>query len=368
MGIGGRRGAGEVSSLRRLPAFLVSCVTALVVPAQAHQGGTTGFASIAIGDTSIRYSLTLSDIPMPSLLAEQMGFGQPGVTPDYRPLAKAVAEKIRFINSGEACVAAPGQIIPPSAAAMTVTAIVDFVCPGEIRELGIHDDLFDVAGPNLHTLARIEWPGGVQQFVFASEARETTVSVGASSEAVRAAGSYFPLGVAHVLSGYDLLLLLLVLMLRGGGWVRPLGIIAAFAAAHSVTLALAAYDFLTIPDRLTGVLVAASIAYVAAENLFPKYAISRRWIVSLIVGLVHGVAFAQALREIGLPRENLAASLLNFNLGIEAGQAFVVLLIVPLLVLIRGKPWEPKLVTTISAIVLAVGLFLFVERVFPPTT
>ena len=150
--------------------------------------------------------------------------------------------------------------------------------------------------------------------------------------------------------------------------MRLLGIIAAFTAAHSATLVLSALELLTIPDRLTGALVAASIAYVAAENLFPKYAISRRWIVSLIFGLVHGVAFAQALREIGVPRENLAASLLNFNLGIEAGQAFVVLLIVPILVLIRGKPWEPKLVATISAIVLAVGLYLFVERVFPPTT
>jgi hypothetical protein len=51
---------------------------------------------------------------------------------------------------------------------MTVTAIVDFVCPGQIRELGIRDDLFDVAGSNLHTVAKIEWPGGVQQFAFAA--------------------------------------------------------------------------------------------------------------------------------------------------------------------------------------------------------
>jgi hypothetical protein len=349
--------------MRRLAAILVASFAALVFPAQAHQGGTTGIASIAIGDTSIRYSLTLSDVPMPSPLAEQMGFGQAGVTPDYKPLARAVAEKIRFTNDGEACVAAPGQIVPPSAAAVTVTAIVDFVCPGKIRELGIRDDLFDVAGPNLHTLARIEWPGGVQQFVFASEARATTVSVGASTEATRGAGSYFPLGFAHVLSGYDLLLFLLVLMLRSG-WVRLLKIIAAFTAAHSVTLALAALNLVTIPDRLAGTLVAASIAFVAAENLFPKYAISRRWAVSLVFGLVHGFAFAQALRAIGLPLENLAASLLNFNLGIEAGQAIVVLLIVPILVLMRSKPWEPKLVAAISSMVLAVGLFLFFERAF----
>jgi len=351
-----------LAGLRGLATVLVPFVTLFAFPAQAHQGGTTGFASVTVSGQTLRYSLTLSDIPMPSPLAEEMGFGQPGIAPDYWPLVNAIAGKIHFTNGGEACAAGPGQVVPPTSTTISITAIVDFVCLGEVRELGIRDDLFDAAGPNLHTLAKIEWPGGVQQFVFASEARETTVSVGASTEAARAAGSYFPFGVAHVLSGYDLLLFLLVLMLRGGGWVRLLEIIAAFTAAHSATLALAAFGFLTIPDPLAGSLVAASIAYVAAENLFPKYAVSRRWAVSLVFGLVHGFAFAQALREVGLPRENLAASLLNFNLGIEAGQAIVVLLIVPIVILMRSKPWEPKLVATLSAIVLAVGLFLFVER------
>ena len=91
-------------------------------------------------------------------------------------------------------------------------------------------------------------------------------------------------------------------MLRGGAWVRLLGIIAAFTAAHSVTLALAALDVVTFPDRLIGAAIALSIAYVAAENLFPKYAVARRWTVSFGFGLVHGFAFAQGLREIGLPR------------------------------------------------------------------
>ena len=351
--------------LRRLAAILAAGFAALVFPAQAHQGGTTGVASIAIGDTGIRYHLTLSDVPMPSPLAEQMGLGRAGMTPDYRPLARAVAEKIRFTNDGEACVAAPGRVVPPSAIAVSITAIVDFVCPGKIRELGIHDDLFDVAGPNLHTLARIEWPGGVLHFVFASEARETTVSVGAITGAARGAGSSFALGFGHILSGYDYLLFLLVLTLRGG--LRSLlKIITAFTAAHSATLALAAFSLVTMPDRLAGALVAASIAYVAAENLLPKYAITRRWAVSLVLGLVHGFAFARALREIGLPRENPAASLLNFNLGIEAGQAIALLLMVPILMLMRGKPWETKLVQAASAIVLAVGLVLLFERAFLP--
>jgi len=108
--------------------------------------------------------------------------------------------------------------------------------------------------------------------------------------------------------------------------------------------------------------IALSIAYVAAENLFPKYAISRRWTISFLFGLVHGFGFSSVLKEIGLPKENLLLSLLNFNLGVEAGQATVVLLVVPVLMQLRKTHWEPKLVATLSGIVLAVGLFLFVER------
>ena len=192
--------------------------------------------------------------------------------------------------------------------------------------------------------------------------REAIWLPGQKARVVLAAASYFRLGVAHVLGGYDLLLFLLVLTLRSRGWIPLLGIILTFTAAHSATLALAALASLPIPGRLAGVLVSASIAYVAAENLFPDYAMARRWTVSLCSGLAHGLAFAQGLREIGLPRDHVAMSLLNFNLGVEAAQAIVLLLLLPVLALIRGKPWESKLIAIISAMVLAVGLFHFVDR------
>jgi len=331
--------------------------------AGAHSGGTTGFASVAVSGHTVRYSLTLHDIP-PGPLAERMRLGQPGVAPDYQPLIEVIREKIRLANDGAACAPTAGHLLAPSADSISVTGTVDFTCAGEVRELSIRDDMADVLGASHHALTLLWGPGGSDQFTFEAEMREAIWTPGQKARAVRAAGNYFPFGFAHVLSGYDLLLFLLVLMLHGGGWVRLLQIIAAFTVAHSVTLALAAFDVVTFPDRLAGALVAVSIAYVAAENLFPKYAVSRRWAVSLVFGLAHGLAFAKGLSEIGLPRGNPAASLLNFNLGIEAGQAIVVLLIVPILVLMRDKPWEPKLVATISAIVLAGGLFLFVERAF----
>ena len=331
--------------------------------AGAHTGGMTGFATITIGEKSVRYSLTLSDIP-PGPLAEQMHLGQPGATPDYRPLITTISEKIHFASDGATCAAAEGRVVPPSAASVSITGTVDFNCPGDIHKLTIRDDMSEALGSSQHTLALIVWSGGSQQFAFGSDARETIVTVAEGARASRGAGSFFTLGIEHILTGYDHLLFLLALMLRGGGLWSLLKIITAFTIAHSITLGLAALDVVVLPGALVESVIALSIAYVALENLLPRYAASRRWTVSFLFGLAHGFGFSSVLREIGLPKENLLLSLLNFNLGVEAGQLTVVLLVVPILMRLKSRPWEPRVVATVSGIIFAVGLVLFVERAF----
>ena len=131
-----------------------------------------------------------------------------------------------------------------------------------------------------------------------------------------------------------------------------------------MTLALAVLDVVVLPDRLVEAVIALSIALVAAENLSPRPAVPRRWVVSFLFGLVHGFGFSSALRELGLPRQGLALSLLGFNLGVEVGQALIVGLALPALVMLRRTGWEPRMVTSSSFVILAIGLVLFVERVF----
>ena len=355
-----------VSAIQRLTAkataFAMLVLLAWADLAAAHTGGMTGFATITISEKSVHYSLTLSDIP-PGALAETMRLGQAGSQPDYRPLIATIKEKIRLTNEGASCLAAEGRIVPPSAGSRT-TGTVDFNCPGVIRKLIIRDDMSEALGGSQHTLALIIWSGGSQQFAFGSDARETTVEVAEAAHASRGAGSFFPLGIEHILTGYDHLLFLLALMLRGGGLWSLLKIITAFTVAHSITLALAALDVVVLPSALVESIIALSIAYVALENLLPRYAVSRRWAVSFLFGLVHGFGFSAVLREIGLPKENLLLSLLNFNLGVEAGQLTVVLLVVPILMRLKSKTWEPRLVAVISGAILAVGVALFIERAF----
>jgi hypothetical protein len=86
--------------------------------------------------------------------------------------------------------------------------------------------------------------------------------------------------------------------------------------------------------------------------------------VSFVFGLVHGFGFSSALRELGLTREGLAVPLLGFNLGVEAGQALVIAILLPVLVLLRRSKWEGRAVLASSIAILATGVVLFVERVF----
>jgi HupE / UreJ protein len=79
---------------------------------------------------------------------------------------------------------------------------------------------------------------------------------------------------------------------------------------------------------------------------------------------MHGFGFSNVLRELGLPKEGLIWALLNFNLGVEAGQAIAVVVAVPLLMWLRRFRWEPRAVAAVSALVLVVGLALFVDRAF----
>ena len=242
---------------------------------------------------------------------------------------------------------------------------VRFACAEAPRTLEIRDNLFDVLGAQYHTIANVQWSGGSQQFVFMTQARELRVDV-AEAAAPRSAGSFFVLGIEHILTGYDHLLFLLALILRGGNMWSLFKIITAFTIAHSITLALAALNMVTLPERLVEATIALSIAYVAAENLFMRKAVSHRWAVSFLFGLVHGFGFSNVLRELGLPKEGLLWALLNFNLGVEAGQAMAVLVAVPILLWLRQFKWEPRAVMATSVVVLAVGLTLFVERAVVP--
>lgn len=144
--------------------------------------------------------------------------------------------------------------------------------------------------------------------------------------------AWLALGVEHVLGGLDHLAFVLGLLLVVGtrGVRRLAATITAFTLAHSLTLALAATGTLVLPSAPVEATIAASVVLVAREATHDRPTLTRRapWAVALVFGLVHGLGFAGALSEWGLPPGWVGWSLLWFNLGIEAGQLAVVLAVV----------------------------------------
>jgi hydrogenase/urease accessory protein HupE len=331
------------------------CLTAW--PAFAHTAGTIGFATIAAEDSEVRYELVLGLPSIPAPLAAALDLATEH--PDLDGLQSRVAGKISVSAANADC--RPASSAPPLRKGDKLIVPLRFSCSAAApAELVLRDDLADLFGADYHTLANVTWPGGNSQFMFQPDRREMRVTL--ARRAAQGVGSFFALGVQHILIGYDHLLFLLALILRGGNLWSLLRIITAFTIAHTITLALAALNILVLPSRLVEGVIALSIAYVAAENLFARRPASHRWVVSFVFGLVHGVGFSSVLREIGLPREGLLWSLLSFNLGVEAGQAVAVLATLPLLMYLRRTKYEPQTVVAMSVLVLVVGLALFVDR------
>ncbi len=178
---------------------------------------------------------------------------------------------------------------------------------------------------------------------------------------------FIPAGVHHIFIGPDHILFLIGLLLLGGSLGRLLKIVTAFTVAHSLTLALAALNVYNPPARLIEPAIALSIVYVGADNLLiGKQGRDMRALIAFVFGFVHGFGFANVLREFGLPSQALGWSLFSFNVGVEIGQACIVLAVAPLLAMIRtrDKLLAQRIVTVGSALIVLAGGYWFVERVF----
>lgn len=139
--------------------------------------------------------------------------------------------------------------------------------------------------------------------------------------------AYLGLGVEHIILGIDHVLFVLGLLFVAGFERRLVWTITAFTVAHSLTLASSVLDIVRLPIAPVEAVIALSILLVAAEACDERPTLTRRapWAVAFAFGLLHGFGFAGALREIGLPGDQLGLSLFAFNLGVELGQLGIVL-------------------------------------------
>jgi hydrogenase/urease accessory protein HupE len=174
-------------------------------------------------------------------------------------------------------------------------------------------------------MLKVHWADGNMR-VYTMTSAQPKVQLYGSADDTRGMGeiawAYTVLGVEHILSGIDHLLFVLALLFLVGFERRLVWTITAFTVAHSITLAASALGWLSLRSPPVEATIALSIVLVAAEALHNRKTLSRRWpaLVAFLFGLVHGLGFAGALKEIGLPQNHLMVALGTFNLGVELGQ------------------------------------------------
>jgi hydrogenase/urease accessory protein HupE len=144
------------------------------------------------------------------------------------------------------------------------------------------------------------------------------------------ARTYTVIGIEHILLGFDHLLFVLALVMIVKSARKLLWTVTAFTLAHSITLSLATLGFIHVPGPPVEAIIALSIVFIASEIIHQRQgrdglASRKPWVVAFAFGLLHGLGFAGALAEVGLPANAIPLALLFFNIGVELGQiAFII--------------------------------------------
>ena len=183
------------------------------------------------------------------------------------------------------------------------------------------------------------------------------------------ARQYLVLGFNHIIpEGTDHILFVLGLFLLSCRVKPLLWQVTAFTVAHSITLGLAMYGVFRLPSAVVEPMIAASIAFVAVENICTPELKPWRPVVVFCFGLIHGLGFSSVLLELGLPRQDFATALVSFNGGVELGQLTVISAAFLAVGWWRGRTWyRQRIVIPASALIAATGIFWTVQRIWLAT-
>lgn len=261
--------------------------------------------------------------------------------------------RLRIANNGHSCGSgAPAMLVDEHTDGGYVVLQLDYGCGARVESLGIGYSLLRELDAQHRGLVKVSGLGeATSTAVLSSEMPHATF--GKARSPLAGVAGFIADGVRHIAIGFDHLLFLVALLLpavmvrEGGRWtpvagLRPaalkvLGIVTAFTVAHSITLSLGTLGLISLPSRLVESLIALSVVATALDNLKP-FLPRRRWQVAFAFGLVHGLGFASVLRELELPRAELAKALFGFNVGVEIGQLALVALVLPLAYALRRTP------------------------------
>ncbi len=255
----------------------------------------------------------------------------------------------------------------------------------QLIDVGFTPFLEEIPDRNNIALISNYWEGGVigqeanELVIFTSDAAAGRIDLGNPSQWNNFRAS-IDLGVDHIRTGPDHIFFIFVLLLPsvlilvrmvwypaasfGRSLLRVLIVATMFTLAHSITFTLAGLDYLPLPPaKLTETLIAVSIAVAALNNLRPVLG-HREWLIAFVFGLFHGLGFAGFVEQLEISQTTKLVSLLGRNLGIEIGQAVIVLMTFPALWLLsRTRVYRPFFVIA-SAALAALSSVWVIERLF----
>ncbi len=275
---------------------------------RCQAAASAGFAMVAMALAPLpasAHEISLVDLKLREVAAGQFvwSWGQPGKN---RPVADDLT-----VRWPEGCVADARTVqCGPKGLA------------GELRVNGLGDS-YSAA------ILQVVWRGGeetVRTLTASQPAQRLFGSASDNRDRSEVAEAYGVLGVQHILTGWDHLLFVGALLWLVGFQRRLVWTITAFTVAHSITVAAAALGWMTLRPPPVEAVIALSIVIVCAEALKPGESLARRFpaLLAFVFGLVHGLGFAGALKDFGLPANHQWVALLTFNLGVEAAQLMAV--------------------------------------------
>ena len=256
-----------------------------------------------------------------------------------------------------------------------IRADFTYRAPAPVAALRIETELFSVSNPEHTDYTSVAWAGHARvAHIFRGGLSSWEVAPG-DEEARGTFRAFVEMGFRHILLGFDHLAFLLALFIAARSSRSLAWVVTAFTLAHSVTLALAALDIVSLPTRLVEMAIALSIVYVACENLFDRKQRSL-WLEAFGFGLLHGLGFASFLSEALTGEVAILGPLVGFNLGVEAGQ---LALVVPAALIVRSLFKGPRtspfaksrtsgrlvpigLGKALSVVVAIMGLYWFGQR------
>lgn len=224
----------------------------------------------------------------------------------------------------------PGsEMTRPLSSAYAAGAVV---MTGQVRIPGTLDGKlleFDgLAETGNQALVRLKRQDGSEQ-LFKVVATDAQLTIPKKPDPTGVSARYTQLGIEHILLGFDHLLFVAALVMLVANVRMLVWTITSFTVAHSITLAFVTLGVISVPVPPVEAFIALSIVFVAVEivnqrQARPSLASRKSWLVAFIFGLLHGLGFASALSEIGLPHNNIPLALLFFNIGVEMGQLLFV--------------------------------------------